>query len=315
MIGLAGTKTTNLETTFNLKKKIFDIFSLTRWKETFDFNFITTILGYIAANIKIDFSFLLVLIANQYALWFMFMINDVEDSKEDATDPKKRARNVISNGTLTKEEGYVYTMFIASIAFILYAFVSYVKGTPLPLIVGSITLLVGHFYSYRKVRLKTIPVIDLISHAYMLAAGLTLAAYFSATGNGSITLLGKLSLAVVFLASMYGQLDNEIRDFEIDVREKVTTLATILGKNVSKILQTVLIVLTGALSVYAIHTLNPNINWVLQSALLLALAEIGVYIFWNTKGKKYQLKQHIHRGLLITTVISLVALNLGIYIQ
>jgi len=308
-------KTINLETTFNLKKKILDIFSLTRWRETFDFNFITTILGYIAANIKLDFSFLLVLIANQYALWFMFMINDVEDSKEDATDPKKRARNVISNGTLTKEEGYVYTMFIASIAFILYAFVSYVKGTPLPLIVGTITLLVGHFYSYRKVRLKAIPVIDLISHAYMLAAGLTLAAYFSATGNGNISLLGKLSLAIVFIASMYGQLDNEIRDFEIDVREKVTTLATILGKNISKLLQTILIVITGVLSIYAIHTLNPSTNWVIQSALLLGITEIGVYIFWVLGGKKYQLKQHIHRGLLITTMISLVALNLGIYIQ
>ncbi len=66
---------------------------------------------------------------------------------------------------------------------------------------------------------------------------------------------------------------------------------------------------------YAIHTLNPNINWVIQSAILLAAAEIGVYIFWSIKGKKYQLKQHIHRGLLITTVINLVALNLGIYIQ
>jgi 1,4-dihydroxy-2-naphthoate octaprenyltransferase len=149
----------------------------------------------------------------------------------------------------------------------------------------------------------------------MLAAGLTLAAYFSATGNGSISLLGKLSLAIVFIASMYGQLDNEIRDFEIDVREKVTTLATILGKNISKILQVVLIVLTGVLSVYAIHTLNPSTNWVIQSAILLGLTEIGVYIFWVLSGKKYQLKQHIHRGLLITTMISLVALNLGIFIQ
>jgi 4-hydroxybenzoate polyprenyltransferase len=312
---MGGVKKTNLETTFNLKKKIRDIFALTRWRDTFDFNFIIVTLSYIAAEVKADFTYPITIIASQLGVWFIFMINDVEDAEEDATDPKKLRRNVISHGAISKEEGTIYTFFVAILSLLLFGFLSYVKQSPLPIIVSFITLLTGFLYSYRRVRLKAIPVIDIISHAYMLAAGLFLSGYFVASGNSQMSFIAIILTVFTFVISMYGQLENEIRDILIDKREGIKTLATILGKKPSQVLQ-LLILLSGiGLGVYCLIHINPSRNWLIQSGLILLLTELLVVIIWNIRGRKYVLKDQLHRFLLVTSMVSLFLYNIGGFIK
>jgi 4-hydroxybenzoate polyprenyltransferase len=209
-----------------LLKRLRGLIRLTRFRDFLAFVTITTLMGAIAAEAALSWKLLLILLANQLAVGFAFMINDVEDAEDDALNPSKVHRNPVSSKDVSHRSGYVYSFIVAGMAAIVYAFLGRV-----PLILGMISLLTGFFYSWKPVRLKNIFIIDMLSHCFMLAGLQYLPAFYSF--QSQMTLRGLFPLLFVLLFSLYGELFNELRDLEHDLKAGLRHTAAILGYKVT----------------------------------------------------------------------------------
>lgn len=205
---------------------LLGIIQLTRWKEYVPFVLPLTVIGALLAahphGIALDWRLIAVTLANILAVAYAFMINDIEDAPDDARDPDRAARNPVTNGRVTVRMGYAACRLVAAITLLLYL----VAGN-WALIIGGATLLLSHLYSWRPVRLKAWPVTDIVSHSLMLSGLLLLAGYFvydSAPGIVWFVAGG------VTLVSVYGQLYNQLRDYDMDVAAGLFNTAIVLGE-------------------------------------------------------------------------------------
>jgi len=208
------------------KTTLTGLIRLTRWQDHLPFVLPLTLLGVLLATqsrgIRLDWRLLVVTGANILAVTYAFMLNDIEDAPDDAVDPNRAARNAIASGDVTPRAGYIFGGIVALLALILY-----VCAGIYPLILGSVTLLLAHFYSWRRLRLKAWPVVDVISHALMLSGLLFLAGYFVYHQN-----LGAAWFVAggVTLFSAYGQLYNQLRDYAADQQAGLHNTAILLGR-------------------------------------------------------------------------------------
>ncbi len=204
------------------------ILKLSRWQEFIPFTLPLSLLGALMAyrfmeNITLDWQLGVVILANFLAVGYAFMVNDIEDAEDDKHDPERAARNAISMGELSKKTAWLASLAVAGGAALLYALVGWrVFG------VGMLTLLLSHFYSWKPVRLKALPVVDILSHVLMLSGLLMLAPYlaYHATLPWEVWLL----FISVSLFSGYGQFYNQARDFEADRAAGLKNTASLLGK-------------------------------------------------------------------------------------
>lgn len=206
----------------NLKAYI----KLTRIKEHLPYDIALSLLGIIhavtLAQSVLDIRTVALVVANTLAMCFAFMINDIEDAPDDARDPKRKQKNVISSGALGKTEAYLVTALTAIAAFFLYRVASHDS-----FVIGGVTLTLGFLYSYKRVRLKAYPVVDIVSHALMLSALLYLSGF--AVYNSDYGIIFPV-FAGLFFVSAYGQLYNQIRDFNMDKLAKLKNTAILLGR-------------------------------------------------------------------------------------
>ncbi len=210
------------------------IIKLTRFNEYIWFVIVTTALGAAAAGGTFGRQWIVALLANWTAVGFAFMINDVEDAADDALNPAKINRNPISCKMISPRVGYIASYATLVISALLYALL----GT-IPVIIGVISLLVGFLYSWRRVRIKSMPYADLIIHCMMLAGFQYLPAYFAYTSVINDAFWWPF-LAIVSI-SMYGELFNELRDLDGDLKAGVKHTAAVLGERRSKLLANILL--------------------------------------------------------------------------
>lgn len=207
-----------------------------------------TVLGALLATrpngIALDWRLLAVTFGNILAVAYAFMINDIEDAPDDARDPARAARNPISMGEIGVRVGYNACRVVAAITLIMYAL-----GGLWALGIGIVTLLLSHLYSWRPVRLKAWPVTDVVSHSLMLSGLLLLAGYFAYhTQPGIVWFVA----AAVTLVSVYGQLYNQLRDFEMDKAAGLFNTAIVLGERRTRIVMYASIGLAAACLLTAI---------------------------------------------------------------
>ncbi len=199
---------------------------LTRWKEYVPFVVPLTLTGALMAarpnGILLDWRLLAVMLANILVVAYAFMINDIEDAPDDARDPARAARNPITTGRIPASVGYTACRVVALVTLALYAL-----GGGWVLAIGIATLLLSHLYSWRPVRLKAWPVTDILSHSLMLSGLLLLAGYFIYHDSPGIVWF---VAAAVTLASVYGQLYNQLRDYDMDKAARLYNTAIILGQ-------------------------------------------------------------------------------------
>jgi len=210
------------------------IIKLTRFDEYVWFVIVTTALGAAAAGGTFGWQWIVALLANWTAVGFAFMINDVEDADDDAMNPAKINRNPISCRMISPRVGYIASCATMGISSLLYALL----GT-IPFIIGVISLIVGFLYSWRRVRIKSMPFVDLIIHCMMLAGFQYLPAYFAYTSTINSNFWWPF-LAITTI-SMYGELFNELRDLEGDLKAGVRHTAAVLGERNSKWLANILL--------------------------------------------------------------------------
>jgi 4-hydroxybenzoate polyprenyltransferase len=194
------------------------IIRLTRYKEFMFFVVITTLLGAAAGDGEVGFA---------------FMINDVEDAPDDALNPQKAHRNPVSARLLSPKTARTASFGVAFMAMVLFGLLG-----PLPFILGMFSLLLGFLYSWRLIRFKTLPFLDMLSHCLMLAGLQFLTAFF--TFSAGLNEKWIFPFTCVLCISLYGELFNELRDLEGDMKAGLTHTAIFLGPRLTHFLMIVL---------------------------------------------------------------------------
>jgi 4-hydroxybenzoate polyprenyltransferase len=158
--------------------------------------------------------------ANLLLTIFAFAINDVEDADDDARDPQKAVRNPISARLLGRPAALAVSWFSALGGLLLL-----LRFGTLVLLLGVLNVALGFLYSVRRVRLKAMPVVDLLSHGLFLGTLQFLTtAYAWAPRLPWEAALGAILICTV---SMAGDLWNEIRDHDVDRRTGIRNTASL----------------------------------------------------------------------------------------
>lgn len=249
-----------------MKNTLIGIAKLTRYNAVWGFAILQTLLGALITENQVEpVKLLIVVIANSLAVTFAFMINDVEDAEDDAMDPKKQKRNPISAGLISKRTGYLASFVFALVSVIFFLVLNLEAA-----LVGFAIIAIGFLYSWKKVRFKGMPILDMFTHAMFLAGGVVLAAFLSFS---DINIKILLPFIAVSLFSMAGDLFNELRDFEVDQKSNLKNTASLLGYQRTLLLKNGLmaasIILIIVFAFQAFHLIN-------TTALLIGL--LGVMI-------------------------------------
>jgi len=171
---------------------------------------------------------LLVLIANMCLTAFTFSFNDIEDAEDDSHDIVKREKNVIANGLLERRWAYL----ICTSLLLIGLAALHIVDSQLTMM-ASIFSLNSFFYSWKKVRFKSIPFIDLLSHALAIGIQQLVITYsaFKPIDSGILPYVGLVSSF-----SLATQLSQELRDYRVDEMTNIKTTAQLLGERKTMIL-------------------------------------------------------------------------------
>lgn len=204
------------------------VLKLSRWSEFIPWTLPLTLLGALMAyrfgeGVRLDGRFGVVLAANILAVAYAFMVNDIEDAEDDRRNPHRAPFNAITAGELSARGAWIAAFGVAIIGLILFGLL----GLNV-FLVGLLTIVLGHLYSWRAVRLKALPIVDILSHVLMLSALLMVAPYLVYDDQPTIEVW--LLIISVTLFSAYGQLHNQSRDFEADQAANLNNTASIIGK-------------------------------------------------------------------------------------
>jgi 4-hydroxybenzoate polyprenyltransferase len=152
----------------------------------------------------------------------------------------------------------------------------YLLGGGWALTIGVVTLLLSHLYSWRPVRLKAWPVTDIVSHSLMLSGLLMLAGYFTYDSAPGIVWL---VAAGATLVSVYGQLYNQLRDYDMDKAAGLFNTAIILGADNTK--RTMYLTL-GLAAACFLAAIVQNVFPLWLGAVLLISVPISVFFRTST---------------------------------
>lgn len=196
---------------------------------------VATLFAFLLANAAINrqnvTTLMIVLLANLMSTGFSFMINDIEDAPDDAINPEKANRNPVSAGRISRNKALFVTITIALLSLVLYAMLGLV-----PFLLGLLSVVLGGIYSWRRVRLKNMPILDLVSHGFMLGGLIFLITFLSVSPLGGFSLTWIIPLIFIIATSCYGELYNEIRDFEYDKQAGLNHTAVFLGEKNAKLI-------------------------------------------------------------------------------
>ena len=216
----------------SLHSKFIAAIRLSRWREHVPFTIPLTLYGSLlavnATGGSIDWRVVAVVIANILSMSFAFIINNIEDAVDDARDPEKGHRNVISSGALQRKEGLLIAAATLIMAFLLFA----ASGSR-TLVIGIVTLILAYFYSAPPLRLKARPITDVVTHALMLSGLLIMAGYFAYDREPQVVWL---VIAAAVLFSAYGQFYNQVDDYDVDKESGLNNTVVLLGKNFTRFL-------------------------------------------------------------------------------
>lgn len=174
----------------------------------------------------ISFATINVFFTNLLLTAFVYTFNDVEDAIEDYGDLEKRKRNPISTGELTKGRGYLISLLLVLSGLVLSHLISL-----LTFFFAIILVVVGFLYSWKQVRLKSIPYVDITSHILCLGV---LQFFITYLAFKSFELLMIPFLMIIIPLSLTVEIVYEIKDFNIDKKTKMRNTVQKIGKKRAK---------------------------------------------------------------------------------
>ncbi|HPH94498.1 MAG TPA: UbiA family prenyltransferase [Anaerolineaceae bacterium] len=249
----------------SIKMKVNGLVRLTRVNEFLAFVTVTTLLGAAAAHGEFTWSLVGVLVANWLVVGFAFMINDVEDAPDDALTPSKAVRNPVSAGHLSSRFATLASLFIAALSFVIYALLG-----GWTFFFGVICIVISYIYSWRRIRLKNIAVLDFLSHIFMLAGLQYLCGYFTFTST--LNDIWFYPLLMVGSISLYGELFNEMRDLEGDKKAGLRHTAIVFGPTITKWMMIISMTIGVISTVITFFFINIIAWWVIVLIIVIAAA-------------------------------------------
>ena len=190
----------------------------TRLSEYYGSIFFITCLGLFLAEITDPYKILLVIVANTSAVSFSFMFNDVQDADDDRLDPQKASRNVLTSHLLRYDWAYFLCVVTVAISGGLY----YLLGWP-TFLFGCLSLVSSFLYSWKPLRIKAMPIVDIIAHSIQLGTTQFLAA--SSLGSVNCSLVILISISIFFMSAI-ADVNNELRDYDVDRAANLTNTAS-----------------------------------------------------------------------------------------
>jgi 4-hydroxybenzoate polyprenyltransferase len=190
----------------------------------------------------------IVFLANLCLTAFGYMYNDLEDADDDYHDVEKRRRNPVASGEITKRQSSLFNLILVSAGLFLYSLIS-----PLVFMLGIVFALVGFVYSWNTLKLKSRPILDLVSHVIFLGA-LQFLTTFAAFRPLDLSVVPYLMIIVPF--SLMNEVIHEMGDFEVDKQTKINnTVQRFEGFDLTKLLIAMLatVVIGCSIIVFTIH--------------------------------------------------------------
>jgi 4-hydroxybenzoate polyprenyltransferase len=224
------------------KSSIHALIHLSRYKDYLFFVITLTLFALFFSRAPLTratfYTVVLVLLANLLATCFTFMINDIEDAPDDALNPEKAQRNPVSAGRISRTKASIATAIVGIISAVLYLQIGL-----LPFLFGSCIVILGVFYSWRRVRLKNIFLVDIISHCLMLGGLIYLSAFTAFKPDTTLSLELIVPFLVFTSISAHGELYNELRDYTYDKLAGLKHTAVIFGKQRTTVLMYLFLVI------------------------------------------------------------------------
>jgi 4-hydroxybenzoate polyprenyltransferase len=240
-----------------------------RFPEFAHFILLNTLIAARLADAGLDWRLPAILVVNMLAAGAGFVVNEVEDAPADALHPLKRRRNPVAAGRLSRRAGLAVAAAFQGVALLLSALLG-----PAVLAVSLVSAVLGWAYSWRSIRLKAMPVVDLLEHSWGLA-GQQFALTYLALGGNAWNVVWPVLVALM-LVSMYGQFYNELHDIETDRRAGIRTTAVAIGARPSRWLMYAL--LTAGLSLFVLACWQGVLPWWL---FLAPAALLGALVLWR----------------------------------
>ena len=211
---------------------------------------------------------MIVFFANLCLTAFGYVFNDVEDAEDDYHDVEKRKRNPISSGHITRRQSYFFSFLLLSVGVL-----SLLMVNSLVFILGIVFALVGFMYSWKPLRLKSRPYLDLISHMIFLGGLQFLTTYFAfLPPDLSVTPF----LMIIIPFSAMNEILHELQDFDVDQSTKITnTVQRFKRSDIKKLLIALMALVVIGFSII-IYTIPPE-NWLINVSLTTMLGAAAVY--------------------------------------
>src|SRR5215208_837812 len=197
--------------------------------------------------------------------WLGYWLNDYFDADHDSQDEYKSRRNLFVQYPAARRLVFVVTGLVFGLSALLFLSFGW-RGA----VVLVMNFLVMWAYSAPPLRLKSRPGLDLLTHAlfvqtwpYVICMWLIRPVWMQLDG---------IVLGIFFLTSVNGQINQQIRDFEVDTRTD-TNFATRVG-----LPKTTLILKVSAFVVVLLCGLalaTGNIPWLFIPLGMLALPKIA----------------------------------------
>jgi len=217
-------------------------------------------------------------------------INRVYDADDDAIEKWKSKTNPVSNGDIDKDFGWKICVSVYFLSIIL----SLLTGDIIFAFLLAIRNLFGFLYSGPPIRAKSTPLIDVLFHLTIIDAGPAFMAMFY---TRNFTPMALYMLGYLVLNSIFTQISQEIRDFEVDRKARLDTTAQRLGQNKATLLQRTMLIAIGLYVV--IVGLYKGMVYITASGVL-ALA----YILYRISGT-HKIVHNARRNTVIITLAGL----------
>lgn len=244
-------------------------------------------------------------LAHLLGLAFAFAINETEDAQDDFNDEARQLPNLIGNGQVSYPISFNFSLVLALLALGLYATLGF-----WPYLYGAASIVLGFAYSFRRIRLKAWPIVDIASHSLMLGG---LQFWVGASLYGLTGTLPVVIFAVICLFSAHGQLFNQLRDLTADKNAGLRNTTILLGRQVALLVKKAILVAIGVLIVWL--AFNLDISWLI---LPLAAAIFGIFrlikIDMSLMVRTNRNSGHYMNGLLTANlVVNLLVVGWGVY--
>ena len=199
-----------------------------------------------------------------FYLAFTFSINNCFDTKCDIHKEAKIKKNPIAAGHITFREGLVLSLCMAFTGLVL----SYLWFSKNCFLIYLMMLLLGGAYSVPPLRLKSVPLMDLLSHSLFFGGLLYL---YGLLSNGGINLQEASLVVSVSLYSIILELRNHLDDYEADLNSETKTTVCYIGYGGSRrLLRSLIIIHYILLTAISYPSGNLSASLILISAILSA---------------------------------------------